>query len=61
MMEDNEKANGPTDEPEILIIGAGIAGIAAGNKLAKEGFTNFKILEASDRIGGRIWSVVTGE
>ena len=60
-MENGEKQNGPTDEPEIVIIGAGKAGIAAGNKLAKEGFTNFKIFEASDRIGGRIWSVVTGE
>lgn len=61
IMENGEKQNGPTDEPEIVIIGAGMAGIAAGNKLSKEGFTNFKIFEASDRIGGRIWSVVTGE
>lgn len=49
------------DDPKIVIIGAGIAGIAAGNKLSKEGFADFKIFEASDRIGGRIWSVVTGK
>ena len=61
-MEDvRHKSNGTTDEPKIIIIGAGISGIAAGNHLSKEGFTNFKILEASDRIGGRIWSFVTGK
>ncbi|KAK7109291.1 spermine oxidase-like isoform X2 [Littorina saxatilis] len=60
-MESNEKQNGPMDDPKIVIIGAGIAGIAAGNKLSKEGFADFKIFEASDRIGGRIWSVVTDE
>lgn len=60
-MEGDQKQKGLISEPKIIIIGAGIAGIAAGNKLAKSGFTNFKILEASDRIGGRIWSVVTGK
>ncbi|KAK3743214.1 hypothetical protein RRG08_064067 [Elysia crispata] len=44
-------------QPKILIIGAGIAGLAAGKYLQLEGFTDFTILEASDRIGGRIWSV----
>ncbi|KAL8572691.1 hypothetical protein ACOMHN_049820 [Nucella lapillus] len=60
-MEDDEKRNGPVEEPKIVIIGAGIAGIAAGKRLVEEGFTDFKIFEASDRIGGRIWSVVTDE
>ncbi|XP_076461064.1 spermine oxidase-like [Babylonia areolata] len=60
-MEDDEKQNGPVDDPKILIIGAGIAGVAAGKRLVEEGFNNFKIFEASDRIGGRIWSVVTDE
>lgn len=45
------------ESPRIVIIGAGIAGIAAGNLLVKEGLTDFVILEASDRVGGRIWSV----
>ena len=53
--------NQSIDHPEIIIIGAGIAGIAAGNQLMKEGFSNFKIFEASDRIGGRIWTIVTGK
>ncbi|KAL8558515.1 hypothetical protein ACOMHN_038839 [Nucella lapillus] len=60
-MEVGEKQHRSTADPKIVIIGAGIAGVAAGNMLAKEGFTNFKILEASDRIGGRIWTVVTDE
>src|SRR5690606_27682969 len=38
---------------DILGIGAGAAGLAAGHKLAKAGFT-VAILEARNRIGGRI-------
>lgn len=44
----------------VLIIGAGIAGIAAGEYLTKNGFTDFKILEATDRVGGRIWTLQLG-
>lgn len=40
----------------IIIIGAGAAGIAAANKLIKNGLKNVVILEASDRIGGRIYT-----
>ena len=39
----------------ILIIGAGIAGLAACSVLSKRGF-DVTILEARDRIGGRIWT-----
>ncbi|XP_064599632.1 peroxisomal N(1)-acetyl-spermine/spermidine oxidase-like isoform X2 [Liolophura sinensis] len=46
-----------TENPQILIIGAGIAGISCGEYLTRNGLTNFKILEATDRTGGRIWSV----
>lgn len=41
---------------KILIIGAGIAGISAAEYLTKNGFTEFKIVESSNRIGGRIWT-----
>ena len=37
----------------VLIIGAGAAGITTGHLLAQRGI-DFRILEASDRIGGRI-------
>ncbi|KAB0791757.1 hypothetical protein PPYR_03557 [Photinus pyralis] len=43
--------------PRIVVIGAGASGIAAATRLAKNGFSNITILEAEDRIGGRICSV----
>ncbi|WP_114952381.1 flavin monoamine oxidase family protein [Sphingosinicella terrae] len=42
--------------PEIVVIGAGAAGIAAGRRLAGRG-RSFLIVEASDRIGGRAHTV----
>ncbi|KAJ8311839.1 hypothetical protein KUTeg_010611 [Tegillarca granosa] len=52
--------NGPLclkNEPKIVIIGAGISGLAAAEHLAKSGFSDFVILEASGRTGGRIYTV----
>lgn len=46
--------------PRIIIIGAGAAGYAAACKLLEHGFSNIKILEAENRIGGRINSVEFG-
>lgn len=43
--------------PRILIIGAGASGIAAAAKLFENGFRDFTILEAENRVGGRICSV----
>ncbi|XP_074039194.1 spermine oxidase [Leptinotarsa decemlineata] len=39
---------------KVLIIGAGMAGLSAAYHLSKNGFTDFKVLEARGRIGGRI-------
>lgn len=47
--------------PKIVIIGAGIAGLAAGEFLSRKGFKNFTILEAMDRTGGRIYTLDIGE
>ncbi|XP_044599467.1 spermine oxidase-like isoform X4 [Cotesia glomerata] len=47
--------------PKIVIIGAGASGIAAASKLLQNGFNNITILEAEDRIGGRVYSVKIGE
>ncbi|XP_026479208.1 LOW QUALITY PROTEIN: uncharacterized protein LOC113385573 [Ctenocephalides felis] len=44
----------------IVIIGAGAAGISAAVKLNKNGLRNVIILEASDRIGGRIHTTLFG-
>lgn len=42
---------------KIIIIGAGAAGIAAGTKLLESGFRNLLILEAENRIGGRVQTI----
>ena len=48
-----------TDE-RVLVIGAGIAGLAAASELRASGFGNVVVLEARDRIGGRIWTEALG-
>ena len=40
---------------EVLIIGAGAAGLSAARQLQKQG-VSFKIIEASHRVGGRAWT-----
>lgn len=42
---------------KIVIIGAGMAGLSAASLLAKNNMTDFKLLEARNRIGGRIVSI----
>jgi monoamine oxidase len=41
---------------DVLVIGAGAAGLAAANRLAANG-VDVTVLEARDRIGGRVWTV----
>ncbi len=43
-------------KPDVIIIGAGVAGLGAASKLTNAGI-NVQVLEARDRIGGRIYSV----
>lgn len=40
-------------EPDVLIVGAGLAGLCCGKRLAECGVP-FRILEASDGVGGRV-------
>lgn len=47
--------------PRIVVIGAGLAGLAAAKTLLENGFTDVAVLEASDCIGGRVLSVQHGE
>ena len=64
MAEDSDEGhtgNGWREQPKIVIIGAGISGITAGNYLASAGFTDFVILEATNRTGGRIATIDLGE
>lgn len=52
--------NADTNQPEVLILGAGIAGLAAARALARRG-VRVLILEARDRVGGRIHTLETAE
>jgi phytoene dehydrogenase-like protein len=40
-------------KPDVLIVGAGLAGLCCARKLHKEG-VSFEVLEASDGVGGRV-------
>jgi phytoene dehydrogenase-like protein len=42
-----------TANPDVLIVGAGLAGLCCGKRLAECG-VSFQILEASDGVGGRV-------
>src|SRR3954453_16584050 len=44
----------------VCVIGAGFAGLAAADAL-RAGGTEVTVLEARDRVGGRVWSVPFGE
>ncbi|XP_062550562.1 spermine oxidase-like [Armigeres subalbatus] len=46
--------------PKILIIGAGASGIAAATRFYENGYRNLVILEAENRLGGRIHTVPYG-
>jgi monoamine oxidase len=43
------------ESPDVLIIGAGLAGLAAAQSLMKQGYS-VQVLEARDRLGGRTWT-----
>ena len=49
-------ANGPS----VVILGAGIAGLVAAYELQRAGY-RVTVLEARDRIGGRVWTIRGGD
>lgn len=48
-------------DPRVIIIGAGAAGLACATKLLEFGLENILILEAENRIGGRIYTQQFGD
>lgn len=44
------------DSPKIVIVGAGLSGISAAAKLIENGLEDVVVLEAENRIGGRVYS-----
>ncbi|PZO45163.1 MAG: monoamine oxidase [Pseudanabaena frigida] len=51
----NQSPNSSEDSQQIIVVGAGISGIAAAKKLQIQGYSVI-VLEGRDRIGGRIWT-----
>lgn len=47
--------SGPSQPQKVLVIGAGLAGLAAAQHLQQRGL-DVQVLEARQRIGGRIWT-----
>ncbi|WNC13648.1 FAD-dependent oxidoreductase [Brevibacillus brevis] len=48
-----------TKSADVIVVGAGISGLAAADALRKNGYSVI-VLEARDRIGGRIWTEYEG-
>jgi putrescine oxidase len=46
-------------ETDVAVVGAGIAGLTAARTLAREG-VDVVVLEARDRVGGRLWNTEIG-
>ena len=45
--------------PSVLIVGAGLAGLAAARELERRG-CGVIVIEARERVGGRVWTLRDG-
>lgn len=54
------RQNNASSDPKILILGGGVSGIIAACTLTEQGFANFVIIEARDKLGGRLKSTSFG-
>ena len=57
--DDDAGSGQPPDRAEVIVIGAGFAGLCAADRLAEEGF-DVILLEKEDRVGGKLLSVPLG-
>lgn len=51
----------PRQDPMVVIVGGGIAGVSGARHLINRGVQQVLILEAKDRLGGRIHTVTGGK
>jgi monoamine oxidase len=49
------------DELQVVVVGAGAAGVAAAARLMEHGVNDVIILEAEERMGGRIHTIPFGK
>lgn len=45
---------------KVIVIGAGVSGLAACSQLIKKGFKNVILIEANSRLGGRLYTIPYG-
>ncbi|XP_058055492.1 spermine oxidase [Anopheles bellator] len=60
MSKSPEPEPGERRKHKVIIVGAGMAGLSSANHLAKNGCSDFLILEGRNRVGGRIVSIDMG-
>lgn len=51
----------PRSDPTVVVVGGGIAGVSAARHLINSGVRQVLILEAKNRLGGRIHTVTGGK
>jgi len=58
--EDGPSAKSGGRGASVLILGGGVSGIIAARTLNENGLTNFRIVEARNELGGRLYSIPFG-